>query len=439
MVIGLPAFAQVDKVEQLIRQLGSPEFAEREEASRALDGLGATALDALKKAAKGPDAETRRRADELVGRIERRLEAVRVLAPSKHALRYQEMSLLEAVADLAKRGGISITVQGDPAKLKRQTVTLETAELEFWPAFEQFCRKAGLVEAPSVEMPLAFQKNPPLPRQLAPAPVFPRGQFVLVEGNAPEMATCHAGAVRIRALPPGTVREGPGQVVCTLGVALENRLELLKVAGARVEKAVDDLGQTLEPAVLIGADPTIGQPPIVIENVGGKPQARLATPGQYQVPVRLSAAARPSTRLKDLAGVLRAEIRTRPEPVAVVDNVLKSAGQKVDGKTGGWLLVNQVTRGDGVISVRLEMLTNLNSRPGAGPTLGLTLTDDRGQEFLQADLPTWTVLVVDGTTVHQITARFMAAGLGEPARLVYSDTRIVTLEVPFTFKDVPVK
>ena len=438
LLAGAPAFAQPDRADRLIQQLGSPVFAEREEAMKALDALGAAALDALKKAAKHPDAETRRRAEDLVGRIERRLESARVLAPSKHIIRYQDIPLLDAVNDIAKKGGLSITVHGDLAKLKNKTLTLDRAETEFWPAFELFCRQAGLVEAPSVEMPLALKLPPQLQRPQAPPVLLPRGQFVLIEGNATDMPTCYSGAARIRALPPGTVREGPGQVVCTLGVAVENGLELLRVTGVRVDKAIDDLGQPLAAVVLIGGDPTVGQPPVIIENVGGKPQARLATPGQYQVPVRLSSGPKPSTKLTELAGALHAELRTRPEPVMIVDNVLKAAGQKVAGKAGGWLLVQQLTRGDdGVIAIRMEILTGANSRPGAGPSLGLTLLNDKGQSLPQAAAPTWSVLVVDGNTIHQVTARFKA--MGEPARLVYSDTRVVSLEVPFAFKDVPVK
>jgi hypothetical protein len=60
------------EVERLIQQLGSEQFADREAASRALDAIGEPALDALRKAGRSSDAEVRRRADELLRRIEDR-------------------------------------------------------------------------------------------------------------------------------------------------------------------------------------------------------------------------------------------------------------------------------------------------------------------------------------------------------------------------------
>src|SRR5205814_1125553 len=55
-----------DRADLLIDRLGSGAFREREAATRELDGLGAAALDALRRAAGSADAETRRRAADLV-------------------------------------------------------------------------------------------------------------------------------------------------------------------------------------------------------------------------------------------------------------------------------------------------------------------------------------------------------------------------------------
>jgi hypothetical protein len=74
------------RVSRLIARLGSDDFAEREAATRELEAVGAPALAALREvAAKTEDEEVRRRAGELVGRIENRLDAL--------ALEYQELDL----------------------------------------------------------------------------------------------------------------------------------------------------------------------------------------------------------------------------------------------------------------------------------------------------------------------------------------------------------
>jgi WD40 repeat protein len=58
-------------VPALVRQLGADSFAEREEATRALQKLGARALPALRKAMRSPDIEVRRRAQRLLDSIEK--------------------------------------------------------------------------------------------------------------------------------------------------------------------------------------------------------------------------------------------------------------------------------------------------------------------------------------------------------------------------------
>ncbi len=64
---------------QLIRELGSRQFAERQAAAVALEDIGGSALTALKKAAHGADPEIRWRAAEVTQRIGRRMEADRLL------------------------------------------------------------------------------------------------------------------------------------------------------------------------------------------------------------------------------------------------------------------------------------------------------------------------------------------------------------------------
>src|SRR5690348_7394950 len=94
-----------ERVPRLIRQLGSDQFREREAATDALDGLGAAALEPLRKATKSEDAEVRRRAADLVQRIEKRVETARILAPLRVRLVYQDTPVADAVADFARKSG----------------------------------------------------------------------------------------------------------------------------------------------------------------------------------------------------------------------------------------------------------------------------------------------------------------------------------------------
>src|SRR6516165_4790315 len=75
-----PARAKADPsvVAKWIAQLGGDRFEEREVAFKELDALGPDILDGLRKAISSPDEETRRRAIDLVLRIEKRLESAQL-------------------------------------------------------------------------------------------------------------------------------------------------------------------------------------------------------------------------------------------------------------------------------------------------------------------------------------------------------------------------
>src|SRR5437016_8999028 len=89
------------KIAKLVTQLGSLSYEEREQATQELDTIGAPALEALRDAIKGDDLEVRRRGEELIDRIEKRVESDRALAPTRLHLTYTDTPISEAVADLA--------------------------------------------------------------------------------------------------------------------------------------------------------------------------------------------------------------------------------------------------------------------------------------------------------------------------------------------------
>src|SRR5436190_972947 len=87
-----------EAIEKLVKQLASGRFAEREKAQKKLEEIG-----------------------------------------------------LPALADFSKKTGYSMALLDPENKLKDRKVTLEVAETTFWQAFDQFCEKAGLVEADANE------------------------------------------------------------------------------------------------------------------------------------------------------------------------------------------------------------------------------------------------------------------------------------------------
>src|SRR5438552_9086943 len=102
-----PAKPTVDaeQIVRLVAQLGSPQFADREKANESLTEVGRPALAALERARQGSDPEVRRRAEAIMQRIERRLDTAEVLQPTRVRLAFQNTPLDEAVETVAEKTG----------------------------------------------------------------------------------------------------------------------------------------------------------------------------------------------------------------------------------------------------------------------------------------------------------------------------------------------
>jgi hypothetical protein len=134
-----------DRIERLVKQLGSNKFADRERAKRELQAIGTPALEALKKAA-SDDGERGRRARDLARELEQKAVTERVLGGKKVKLSFKDTPVIDAVDELVRQSGYNIQIQGEVAALAKRKVTLDTGDTTFWPAFDQLCLKAGLVE-----------------------------------------------------------------------------------------------------------------------------------------------------------------------------------------------------------------------------------------------------------------------------------------------------
>src|SRR2546425_1027581 len=83
--------ADADTINKWIAKLSSNRFADRVKAQKALEEIGLPALDALKKAAEeNKDMEGRRRAQELVAKLEKKALGAKILAPKRLHLTYKD-------------------------------------------------------------------------------------------------------------------------------------------------------------------------------------------------------------------------------------------------------------------------------------------------------------------------------------------------------------
>jgi hypothetical protein len=467
------------RVAALVERLGGKSYADREEASRALDALGATALEALRKARQSASPEVRRRAHALVRKIEQRLETARLLAPTRLRLVYRDTPVREALADLAKRTGLEVRLDGDPARVAGRKVTLDTGEVPFWDAFALFCRQAGLGEVePSSVNPPGFRggieysillrggAGEPVQKDVMHPPASEKPVPLVLTDRPPRTLPTHlAGSVRFRALPPGTplgVEQKAGEILLALEGAVEPALRWREVIAVRLDKILDDQGQARRGG--FAAARTAGTAPlrgtlVVNGNVLDAPDDSPRVDPR-RIPLRIEAAGKLAGRLKELRGTVTALVQSAPEDLVTVPDVLKAAGKRFHGPSGSTVHVAAVARqADGLVRLRVEVEAPPRTF-GDGPAvqqanqivfingrrvgekeevlsaLNFVLLDARGEPVPVA------AAVNTGKhsgPVQEYELTYGPAAGRTPARFIFRDRRSAVIDIPFTLKDVPIR
>jgi hypothetical protein len=500
-----PCNAHATQISQLIALLGSKQFKERETAMQSLDALSLVVTEEIQKARQGSDStfrseaektaddfveglrqasqnhdpEVRRRAEILAQQAQKRLDAVKLLEPTSVRIRCQDMPLSEALAQFArdrwgKPTGITIQLAPPSGRTSNPHITLDTGQTTFWEAFDQFCRRAGLIEAPLVannEQVVRVWNGNAAARVQAVLIANPyqaqsgsnNGRINLIEGKLPVVPTCYAGPVRFRAMPADTsamVRR-KDEILFVLEVTPQPRVPWQGVVDLHIDKALDDQGQSLPPA--LGTEGAV----VAGANGGMVWESELSSVfDPRQIPVRLRYADRPSKVLKEFAGSIAAQIEMPTQPLITVDRILASAGKTMRSIGGESLKVVEVKQEDnGSVKLGLqievpaqELLGKLNGRviirgngalgrrgffaPGAigGEPISIDsfeLLDRKGQSFQRGDGSCERILLGNGLSQKIELLYHAREGQGEPAKLVYSGRRITVIDVPFVLKDVP--
>ncbi len=141
LLIMVFTLGQVDPAE-LVKQLGSARYSERQEAFDQLGKLAGDALPVLRAAASSTDAEVRVRVSELIDQIESRI----LVEPTLVTLDFRDRPLAEILSALGERSGTNLVlfpeVAGGPGDRR---FTLESEKpVSFWEALERVCGMAQL-------------------------------------------------------------------------------------------------------------------------------------------------------------------------------------------------------------------------------------------------------------------------------------------------------
>ena len=306
-----------------------------------------------------------------------------------------------------------------------------------------------------------FRPRRPLPPMIQPMPIqmvqpgfqiqgrggmqnqpsqFNPQQIVLIDGKPLTVPTSYAGAVRVRLLPPASVKmqAQPGEVLLIFEVSAEPRLKVFRPQGVTNILAKDNQGQSL-----------------MLADFNASPLNSLQ---RRIIPVRLKLGDQKAQLIQELKGNISVEVVLPAEPVMTIDNVLQAKGQTVKGKNNDTMTLENIEK-IGENGYRIEFSIQGENQNGnqnvAVWQIGIgvqmpvaddfppstelpNLVDAQGRVYQLVHSRSSKSFVVNGAGKQTYVAEYRAdAGQGDPSRLVLSQPRFTNIAVPFEFKDVP--
>jgi hypothetical protein len=396
-----PTPEQQKRIDQLIKQLASDDFTEREQAHKELAKIGPAAIPALREAAKSPEAEVKRRAADLVSHLEELLKSAKHLAPKKVHLKFKDVSVVDAVADLSKQSGYPIQLRGDKTKLVERKITLDTGEISFWEAFDLLCLKAGVMET-------------------VPDANHPEFALHVLDGTPASVPTCYAGALRL-CIVADSVRRKDGVVEFMVEISIEPRFRQPKVLGAaKIVTALDDQGRPLA---------AIDQP---------KQQ-----PAAMRAPAALKLDDKQKT-LKELSGTVMFET-ILADKVLAIDRVASNVGKSVTNDENATLRLNTYQKKpNGDVTINATLSKVLTPNPGGRIVIGPDfkefqpeLRDANGLPYQKTATPGRSISLSNQVlSISQTITYRPQPGCGEPAELSLTSDKRTALSVPFSFRNL---
>ena len=435
----------------LAAELGSPRYARREAAERALGGLGRPAIPALRAALASPDPEVRDRAAHVLGRIEGAL----LVEPTSIRLDFDDVPLAEAVTTINREAGLRLTLAPEAPALwaQRRITARSAAPLPFWRAVDALCAAGqlhyvfgGAADLDSTEPGFAlfdgaavasgrFDDHGPFRVQLVS--LHAQSEVHLAGKPGAPLGFARDGTTTPAAGDPGVAIR---QFYLQLLVGAEPRLTLSPGGPVRVLEAIDDQGRSR-------VAPSRGE---FIEREAG--YQGLGSSPLVHLRADLAYPEGPAGRLKKVKGVIPLVVSTRrPEPLAF--GVADAAGRTF--RQGGVeLTVGELHPAGGeqpaTIELTVRRLRDASARVRGGddgeesddaPDAVRALIAPDRLEVLDADgrLIPWfpSSTFHDGEVAHLVLTLIDRKGPAAPASIRYHDVIRGRTEVPFEFRDLP--
>jgi hypothetical protein len=473
-------FADNDRLEALVRKLGSSSFVQREKARKELEAIGTSALEPLRRAKKTADAETNRRIAELIRLFEEQVLIRQILEPKQVHLKLNGVSVQQAIAELANLSGYPIQFQGDATRFADKKITLDTGKISFWQALDKLCEQSGLIEQVNLNEPPISLDTFVLPNgkkgglrriQQFPMPAHaPAGPIVLVNRGNERSLVSYAGAVKIEVRISRDA--GTKELNLLFVVAAEPRLLSSTLVGRPlIEKAFNEENRSVH---------IVPDAPSVVAKVEGDGWGELdlmlmgmERANRRHTLVRVKDDGQTAKRLKELAGKLTLQLDLQNETLARIDNVLQSAGKSANGANGGTMTIQSIQKlGGGVLELQVS-LADLNPNPFGGNVIinggnviirgnvkvqGMIIgpggvringgnaasndlpdiVDAKGQKYKLGNVSGDSLNFVNGSSSRTATIQYLPnPGQAEPRELVLFGARSHIIAVPFRFENIP--
>ncbi len=407
--------------EDLIRQLSSDSFSERERATALLKTRGPEALPALRKAASSRDVEVRRRIRELIPI----LEAVAALEPKRVTLKALRQPLAITLKEIEKQTGYPVILE----KALEKECALEIKDVPFWETLERIREKTELmVSVQALEQGLSLQPN------------SVRSRLVAVMGSFRLEAIRFHEDRDVYFVEPGVDKDTPRrahQLTLTVSVLAEPRLVLVTAGKPSVEVAVDEDKHSL--IVPPAAERKLASTPVDLFDAFEKAEKVsyvdvFRKPFQYQVEILLQRSSRDARTVKHLRGVIPVQVMVARKLVVVTESFLQSQGTKC--QIGDYLL--QITRAEKDANGNIDVAVAVpKDRTGERHYWRdrIHLEDAKGNRY---------VATGHGSSTrggrHEVSLSYNESKngkVGPPTKLLIEDWTILHHAIPFEFKDMP--
>jgi hypothetical protein len=416
----------------IIEQLGDTDFRKRDEATRRLKSEGVKVLPALKKALGHPDAEVRRRAYDLIPRI----ETAAFLSPRRVTLKMSDKPLRAIFDEMTKQTGQKIEFWTTP-NMAQQPYSCDFKDATLWEALDQLCRDAKLVVQPSYNAD---------------------DRVVLQNQGGYTPHVHHAGAFRFvptgfqmyRNMDFGLVGNSSSSghrnetLTLTFQVFSEPRIPLLGVGEVHLTAAYD----SNKNAMLLPANNN-GATEAMIWGGGG-----MMMRGQFvsrygngnrsymqQSQFQLNRPSELASKLKVVRGELPITLLVEQKNVVVNDNILKAKGKKASAGSTTFSFEDVTVQPNKQCQIKLHITESNHDNPNDWTWMNtliqrIELQDDKGNKFQQHG----TSWGGSGPNQVQMTLTYGAppnGKIGKPSKFVFQQWRTMQHLVRFEFKDLP--